>query len=680
MLSQPTTPASFRGNTARAGWLRGSRERRRSAAAAAALLCCSLWAAEVRAEGCQAPRGLTTCVDVDNLWMHPGAGPFFSLGPTLTTAAGRISFGLALSYLSRPIGFNVSSPDPAGAASFSVDNALDASLLWGIGLTDRFELTLAAPVTLFQDGKGLNAVLGTQDELPRSAIRDFRFGMALRILSRPRSGEDRGPALTARLEFGAPVGTKNAFASTGTMVTVPTVVFDLRKGRFDLSAELGARIRPDRALADAVIGTQLSAALGASFDVIPRGALTLGAEAFGLFTLASQGQSTPSGDAARPPLLPMEWIASATTAPFLGGDVSMSLGGGGPIPTSSEGAVTSPRFRVNLALRYAPSGRDADADGVLDRDDKCLDVPEDRDGYKDDDGCPDPDNDGDRIPDARDRCRDEAEDFDGYRDDDGCPDLDDDTDGVPDGEDRCRNEPEDRDSFEDDDGCPEPDNDKDGILDAKDKCPNGAEDFDRYKDDDGCPDPDDDLDQIPDATDKCPSEPEDRDGFQDDDGCPEPDNDQDGILDKEDRCPLVAETINGDKDDDGCPEPDAKSLVSWSGDRVVAAALGRFAPGSDKLTPELEKQVKMMAQLIRSHAPVESVIIEAFADRPGDASAQALDLAGRRASAVKEALVGALLPADRITAAAGDLAAKRAATDPAIEVTVRRAAVEKKRR
>jgi OmpA-OmpF porin, OOP family len=679
MPSQPTTPASSRGNTARAGWARGSRGRRRSAAAFGALLC-SVWVAEVRAEGCQAPRGLTSCVDADNLWMHPGTGPFFSLGPTLTTSAGRISFGLGLSYLSRPIGFNISSADPAGSTSYAVDNALNASLLWGLGLTDRFEFTLAAPVTLFQDGAGLNAVRGTTDELPRSAIRDFRFGMALRLLERPRSGEDRGPALTARLEFGAPLGSTGAFATSGTMVAVPTLAFDVRQGRFELAAELGARIRPDRALASAVIGSQLSAGLGAAFDVIPRGVFTLGAEAFGLVTLAAQGPSKPSPDASGPPLLPIEWVASATTAPFLGGDVSVSLGGGGRIPTSSEATVTSPRFRVSLALRYAPTGRDADADGVLDRDDKCLDVPEDRDGYKDDDGCPDPDNDGDRLPDARDRCRDEPEDFDGYKDDDGCPDLDDDNDGVPDVQDQCRNEPEDRDGAEDDDGCPDPDNDQDGIPDAKDKCPNGAEDFDRYKDDDGCPDPDNDLDQVPDAADQCPNAPEDRDGFQDDDGCPDPDNDQDGIADKEDRCPLVAETINGDKDDDGCPEPGARSLVSWSGDLVITEGLGRFAQGSDKITPELEKQAKMMAQLIRSHAPVESVIIEVYADRPGDTGAQAIALAGRRASAIKDAMVAALLPADQITAAAGDLAAKRAATAPAIEVTVRRAAAEKRRR
>jgi outer membrane protein OmpA-like peptidoglycan-associated protein len=87
---------------------------------------------------------------------------------------------------------------------------------------------------------------------------------------------------------------------------------------------------------------------------------------------------------------------------------------------------------------------------------------------------PDPtaDSDGDGIPDVRDRCPNEPEDRDGFQDDDGCPDPDNDGDGILDAKDKCPNEPEDIDGFEDDDGCPDPDNDKDGIPDAMDRCPN----------------------------------------------------------------------------------------------------------------------------------------------------------------------------------------------------------------
>jgi OOP family OmpA-OmpF porin len=119
-----------------------------------------------------------------------------------------------------------------------------------------------------------------------------------------------------------------------------------------------------------------------------------------------------------------------------------------------------------------PSPGDLDGDGVPDNVDQCPRVPEDRDGFQDEDGCPDPDNDGDGITDALDKCPNEPEDRDGFEDADGCPDPDNDGDGIPDALDKCPNEPEDKDGFEDADGCPDPDNDKDGVPDVADKCPN----------------------------------------------------------------------------------------------------------------------------------------------------------------------------------------------------------------
>jgi OmpA-OmpF porin, OOP family len=118
-----------------------------------------------------------------------------------------------------------------------------------------------------------------------------------------------------------------------------------------------------------------------------------------------------------------------------------------------------------------PGPGDKDGDGILDNVDKCPNDPEDKDGFEDEDGCPDPDNDKDGILDTADKCPLEPEDKDGFEDDDGCPDPDNDKDGILDTADKCPNDPEDKDGFEDDDGCPDPDNDKDGILDADDKCP-----------------------------------------------------------------------------------------------------------------------------------------------------------------------------------------------------------------
>ncbi|RME53439.1 MAG: OmpA family protein, partial [Deltaproteobacteria bacterium] len=65
---------------------------------------------------------------------------------------------------------------------------------------------------------------------------------------------------------------------------------------------------------------------------------------------------------------------------------------------------------------------DADGDGIPDPEDRCIDEPEDRDGFEDEDGCPDPDNDGDGIPDGLDQAPNEAEVWNGYQDTDGKPD------------------------------------------------------------------------------------------------------------------------------------------------------------------------------------------------------------------------------------------------------------------
>nr|MBA3821105.1 OmpA family protein [Deltaproteobacteria bacterium] len=130
----------------------------------------------------------------------------------------------------------------------------------------------------------------------------------------------------------------------------------------------------------------------------------------------------------------------------------------------------SPRDRC-LDVATAPGPGDQDGDGILDDVDKCPRVPEDKDGWKDEDGCPDLDNDQDGIADQIDACPLEPEDRDNVEDDDGCPDLDNDKDGIADKIDACPNDPEDKDSFEDDDGCPDLDNDKDGIPDVDDKCP-----------------------------------------------------------------------------------------------------------------------------------------------------------------------------------------------------------------
>ena len=276
--------------------------------------------------------------------------------------------------------------------------------------------------------------------------------------------------------------------------------------------------------------------------------------------------------------------------------------------------IGAPKVRAIAGLRWAPDFRDLDRDGVYDRSDKCPTQAEDRDGYQDNDGCPDPDNDGDLIIDARDRCPMEAEDKDTFEDDDGCPDPDNDKDGIDDLHDHCPLKAETKNNFKDHDGCPDvPDGDNDGVPDDKDKCPQEVEDRDKFQDDDGCADPDNDMDEVPDDYDDCPLEPEDTDNFEDDDGCPDPDNDKDGVLDAQDKCPDEQETINGRQDDDGCPDRGA-SHVTLGKERITIKGVVEFKAGISSVEARSHSLLQEVALLIKANPSLKKVRIDGHAD------------------------------------------------------------------
>jgi outer membrane protein OmpA-like peptidoglycan-associated protein len=261
---------------------------------------------------------------------------------------------------------------------------------------------------------------------------------------------------------------------------------------------------------------------------------------------------------------------------------------------------------LQLSFGADTGPKDRDGDGIVDDEDKCPDVPEDKDGFEDGDGCPDADNDNDGILDADDKCPDVA--------------------GIPEKQ-----------------GCPNDDNDADGILNAVDKCPDEAEDKDGFEDEDGCPDPDNDLDGVLDPNDKCPVEKEDADGFEDEDGCPDTDNDKDGILDATDQCPNEAETVNGKEDEDGCPD-----LVRVVGDQIKILEKVYFATKKDTILDKSFEVLKQVAGVVKAK-PLIKIRIEGHTDDVGK-DKDNMSLSQRRAESVKKFLVNEGIEADRLTA------------------------------
>ncbi|MFN3199300.1 MAG: OmpA family protein [Bradymonadia bacterium] len=304
---------------------------------------------------------------------------------------------------------------------------------------------------------------------------------------------------------------------------------------------------------------------------------------------------------------------------------------------------------ATLGLGYQLGGDyDIDNDGIKNVDDQCKTKPEDKDGFEDSDGCPEPDNDQDGIKDVDDKCPNEKEDADGDADEDGCPDLDKDGDGVDDKVDQCVDTPEDKDGFEDEDGCPEDDNDKDGIKDAEDKCPNEAEDKDGFEDTDGCPDTDNDKDSILDTADKCPDGAEDKDGFQDEDGCPDPDNDHDGVLDADDKCPAEKEVINGFEDEDGCPDKGASKVkITREGIEILEQVY--FENGKAVIKTKSLVLLNQVALTLNAADYVKKVEVQGHTDDRGKDAAN-MELSQKRAEAVRDYLTSRGIAGDRLIA------------------------------
>jgi OOP family OmpA-OmpF porin len=388
---------------------------------------------------------LSSCVDDDVLWPHAGPTRFVWIGSAQTVAPRQLAFGLVSTYLSRPIVLHTSTPGGDGTDQAAIDNQVNGSFLWAYGVTRRLELDLAFPITFYQDGTGVAPITGG-NTLKNSAIRDLRFGFAYALLPHARvaPGDPRanGPGLVGRLDVTAPSGDRTQLASDRSAVFGPSVAGDWRFGRFYAAGELGFRLRPATQLLGARVGTQIVTALGVGFDVLPRELLSAQLEAWALPTTDQQADvtlagnvysSTPNGQF----IVPAEWQLSVRTAPVHAGDFSILAGGGGGIPLTNEGSITTPRFRFTLGVRWAPEGREAAGESpttpttpaaaqssVVDlrlasAKDACTDEPDIVDGFKDTDGCPDEDQDKDGVDDRLDKCPLVPEDFQGLTD--GCP-------------------------------------------------------------------------------------------------------------------------------------------------------------------------------------------------------------------------------------------------------------------
>ncbi len=427
-------------------------------------------------------------------------------------------FKLYANYAGNPLRlemFDASVPGTMRSTQTLMDRQIALNFGAHLGLTNWLQLMLDIPIssqgytTAYGDygdaGKFPISRTGfyeggpfTNIPPPDAAANDMRLGLKWKLFRKGLFGMAINTVVTI------PFGDDAAFLGDTNFTFRPNLIADVTRGPITVALNVGAIVRETTEIFDQHdiatkvaqprmllhLGHELTFGLGLAYRFVHW--VGLGVEASGYIPLTSPVARSATDV---PP-------ATDYSVDVLGGlqffptrDLILAVGAGAGVITA---AARHDDFRIFLGLTWAPvvGGKGAVAVGGLDTD-------------------------GDGIPDSQDLCPNEREDKDGFDDEDGCPDPDNDQDGIPDKLDKCPNESEDRDGFQDNDGCPETDNDNDGIPDAQDKCPNDAEDRDGFQDDDGCPDLDNDGDGIADAADKCPNEPETRNGVDDDDGCPD---------------------------------------------------------------------------------------------------------------------------------------------------------------
>ncbi|HWO21438.1 MAG TPA: OmpA family protein [Kofleriaceae bacterium] len=527
---------------------------------------------------------------------------------------GELSFGLgALSWGHGLLDFE---SDPA---FYRVNDVVTATLGAALGLRLgplELELGAALPLTILAGDRGPddigdpgNANDDKNYKLDGQGVGNIGLHLKTRILRTVRPPHT-GVSLIASV-FLPTASPADAFL--GDKKAVPQLVGvidqELVGGRLRLAVNGGIRIRSRTSFTDTgdmgapatnrtiAATAELPLGFGVAWGLAP-GRFDLVGEVFG---------AVPLGDSDN--YLPLEALAGVKL--YLAKNSFLSLGAGRGLVPSKGG---SPDARAFIGIVFEPNIGDRDGDGIKDDVDQCVNEPEDRDRFEDEDGCPDPDNDKDKILDEDDRCRNIPEDYDGVQDEDGCPEGN------------------------------ANDRDNDGLLDHLDKCPDDPEDFDGFEDEDGCPDTDNDRDGIIDADDLCPLAPEDRDRFEDEDGCPDADNDRDRIADKDDRCPNEPETYNNVDDKDGCP--DKGVVVETEGVLEILKPIG-FEYNSDVIKRDSYYILDAVVAAMQGNLDIELIEIAGHTDEQGN-DAYNLDLSNRRAASVLRYLTGKGVEAKRL--------------------------------
>lgn len=351
-------------------------------------------------------------------------------------AFGHLRFGAnaVVDYANDPLVLKRSHESTAQLQSI-VHHELVLKVDLSLSLWDRLIVLAGFDAPLLMKGPTVSPALGVAGA-DGAGFGDVSLGARLRLLGDADDVFGLGLQAVAILPT---AGSSQAYTGEDKVAVRPEIVADVRAKVVRVSGNLGVLGRKKVAFADRKVSSELVYGLAVGVPLHAR--FELLGELSGGFDFARFGKKTSTG---------VEWL--------LGGKANTRSGFyfGAGAGTGMTRGIGTPDARVVGQLGYltplkdkteakkealAETPPDRDEDGVPDSADACPDKPEDRDGFADQDGCPDEDNDNDSVLDANDACANEAEDRDGYEDNDGCPDPDNDGDTVLDVDDACPNEP-----------------------------------------------------------------------------------------------------------------------------------------------------------------------------------------------------------------------------------------------
>ena len=305
--------------------------------------------------------------------------------------------GLFVNYADNQI---VLRDDAGNVGSRPLQTGVTTDLVGSVGLFGWAELGIGLPLHLVYSGDPY-AAGGSQLDA-KAGLGDLRVVPKFALLR--RGTLQRHVLLGLAVPVSFPTGNDEAARGAGGFTVHPELLFAYHIGKLGLGFDGGYAWRSHHAVAlpwaDEVTFSPWLA-YGITRDLTVRAEL--------------DGEKEVNAAVAHADF-PIELLAGLDYAI---GNVDLYFGASRGL---SDG-VGDPAIRIIGGIRYrhdAPRHQgfeDSDRDGVMDKDDKCRDEPEDEDGFEDADGCPDPDNDNDGIPDTRDECPDVP----GDAAHDGCP-------------------------------------------------------------------------------------------------------------------------------------------------------------------------------------------------------------------------------------------------------------------